>query len=169
MDTSNLKKATVILLVAAGVTMPVVAGVVLWRCHTCPFQSQQIVAASTNTVRVIKAEDVIPYVPPGNNGIQKTLPEWHVLAKGNTNGAYDPSEAPGHPGCYGLAWNVNGKRNMVYVFQDRRELKFNLGGWYTLVSFPDNVQISPADAGRIQADWNEKTYGESWTVLVLER
>lgn len=167
MDKSNLKMATIILLISVGVTAPIVSGLIVWRSLAGRLEPRQESAVEINKVRIIRAEDITPYIPPGKIGIPFALPGWQELAKGKRDGEHDPSAAPGKSGCYGLAWNVNGYRNIVFVFQDKRELKFDLGGWYVLVQVPDGIQISAADVGRIQADWIAKTYGGSWTVLVI--
>jgi len=152
------------------VATPIASGVFLWRYLAGRSETRQATLAARNVatfIKVIKADDILPYITPGPGGIPVALLGQRELSKGNQDGEHNPCAAPGQPGCYGLAWLVKGYSNAVVVFQDKRELQFGPGGWYSQIRVPDDIQITAEDIGRIQADWLKKTYGGSWTVQVL--
>ena len=158
-----------LLLLGLAATVLVASGLLLWRYLAGRSETRQATLTATigaTMIKIIKADDILPHVTPGPGGIPSTL-GWRELSWGKRDGEHDPSAAPGQPGCYGLAWHVKGYNNTVIVFQDKRELQFGPGGWYSQIRVPDDIQITAEDIGRIQADWLKKTYGGSWTVRVL--
>ncbi len=117
------------------------------------FLHQQARASSAGSLDAVLAR-----VTPGPGGIQKAVPGWKELAWGKVDGEHDPAAPPGQPGCYGIAWGVEGYNKTVLVFQSKQNLTFRTGGWYVQVQVPDKVSLSPEDLGRIQAEWLDKTY-----------
>ncbi len=113
--------------------------------------------------------EVLVKITPGPGGIQNALPWWKELAWGKVDGDHDPAAPPGQPGCYGIAWGVEGYPKTVLVFQKTQRLTFGPGGWYVQIQAPEPVRLSPQDLGRIQANWLEKTYATGpLQVKVLE-
>jgi RNA polymerase sigma factor (sigma-70 family) len=167
MSFSKWKMAAAILLLAAAVAVPIVSGVLHRRALASRSETERALPAATTVARIIKADDILPHITPGPGGIPIALLGQQELAWGKQDGVHDPSAAPGQPGCFGLAWLVKGYSNAVVVFQDKRELQFEPGGWYSLIRLPDNIQITAEDLGKIQAEWLKKTYGGAWTVAVL--
>ncbi len=159
MSMTKLKMAALALLLAVAVTVPIASGIFVWRYLAGGSAKPQ--------AKMIKADDILPYITPGPGGIPVALLGQQELSAGRDDGEHDPAAAPGEPGCYGLAWLVKGYSNAVVVFQDKRELQFEPGGWYSQIRLPDNIRIAAEDIGRIQAEWLQKTYGGAWTVQVL--
>ncbi len=89
------------------------------------------------------------------------------MSWGKQDGEHDHSAPPGEPGCYGVAWHVQGYTNKVIVFREKRESQFGPGSWYVQIRVPNHVRMSAEDIGKIQADWLRQTYGGSWAVEVL--
>ena len=143
----------------------VVAGIAAIILFLVPAATPPNSTSTNNSDSNIDA--LLPSITQGQGGIQKAIPWWGEYTRGGDNGEYDPSASPGWEGCFGVAWNVLGFNEKVIVFQSKRELEFQPGGWYTQICVPDNIEISPEDVGRIQSAWLSKEYGVNWEVQVL--
>lgn len=117
----------------------------------------------------VRADEVIPKIKGEDGEIERILNWWRVDDYGNRDGQLDPTSSTMEETCLGLAWNTNefGYHRLV-VFQKPKALTFADGGWYVKICVPSNIQISPEDVGRIQADWLGKRYGidnHPWEVI----
>lgn len=118
---------------------------------------------------VIRAEDVIPQIKNGDNGVPNTFDWWKEYEPTGQDGIFTPSPIPAHK-CFGVAWNTNqyGYHHLL-VFQHSMSITFASGGWYVKVCIPEYIIISTEDIGKIKADWLGKQYGDTqnqpWRVI----
>ena len=124
--------------------------------------------SQSQTVSSIDVDGVLANIVPGQGGIEVAAPWWHAVDWANVSNTFDPTRPPGAPGCYGIAWNANGLNYAVLIFDSQQDIQFQSGGTYVTICFPDDIVISPYDAGRIQANWNQKEYGGTWRVELLD-
>lgn len=128
-------------------------------------------AIPTNTI-VITADEVTPLIVGVDGEMQQVLGWWREDEQGSSDGILDPTATSVDEKCIGMAWNTNefGYHRLI-VFLKPTQITFADGGWYVKMCTPNYISISPAEIGKIQADWLGKRYGvdsQPWEVRIID-